>query len=34
MQDYHEFIDDILVSEETLHKRIIEMGEEISKDYK
>ncbi len=33
MQDYHEFIDDILVSEETLHKRIIEMGEEISKDY-
>ena len=33
MQDYHEFIDDILVSEETLNKRIIEMGEEISKDY-
>lgn len=33
MQDYHEFIDEILVSQEALQKRIAELGEEISQDY-
>ncbi len=33
MQDYHEFIDEILVSESKLEKRIRELGQQISKDY-
>src|SRR4030042_4990881 len=34
MQDYHEFLDEILISEEALQKRIAELGSEISRDYK
>jgi hypoxanthine phosphoribosyltransferase len=34
MQDYHEFLDEILISEEALQKRITELGGEISRDYK
>ena len=34
MQDYHEFLQEILISEETLQNRIAELGEEISRDYK
>lgn len=33
MQDYQELIQEILVSEEELQERIIELGEEISRDY-
>jgi hypoxanthine phosphoribosyltransferase len=33
MQDYHEYLDEILISEETLQKRIAELGAEISRDY-
>lgn len=33
MQDYREFLDEILVSEESLITRIIELGGEISRDY-
>jgi hypoxanthine phosphoribosyltransferase len=33
MQDYHEYIDEILVSGEALQKRIAELGAEISRDY-
>lgn len=33
MQDYHEFIEEILISEETLQKRVAELGAEISRDY-
>src|SRR5574338_1109107 len=33
MQDYHEYLDEILVSEEQLQKRIAELGAEISRDY-
>ena len=33
MQDYHEFLKEILIPEEKLQKRISELGEEISKDY-
>ena len=33
MQDYHEFMGDILVDEETLQKRIWELGAQISHDY-
>ena len=33
MQDYHEFLDKILVDTETLNKRIVELGKEISQDY-
>lgn len=34
MQDYHELIQEILVSEDELQKRIAELGEEINRDYK
>lgn len=34
MQDYHEFLQEILIPEERLQKRIAELGEEISEDYK
>lgn len=33
MQDYHEFLDEILVSQETLQKRVAELGELISREY-
>ncbi len=33
MRDYHEFIKDILISEEQLQARIAELGAEISRDY-
>jgi len=33
MQDYHEFLKEILIPEEELQKRISELGEKISKDY-
>ena len=33
MQDYHEFLEEILVTEEALQKRICELGAEISRDY-
>ena len=33
MQDYHEFLAEILIDESTLQKRISEIGEEISRDY-
>ena len=34
MQDYHEFLQEILIPEEALQNRIAELGKEISKDYK
>ncbi len=33
MQDYHEFLDEILIPDEVLQKRIKELGVEISRDY-
>jgi len=33
MQDYHEFLEEVLISEEVLQKRITELGEEINRDY-
>ncbi len=33
MQDYHEFLEKILITEEQLQARIKEIGEEISHDY-
>ncbi len=33
MQDYHEFLDEILIDEKALHRRIAELGVEISRDY-
>ena len=33
MQDYHEFLEKILITQEQLHSRIKEIGVEISKDY-
>ncbi len=33
MQDYHEFMDEILVDEKTIEKRVAELGEQISRDY-
>ncbi len=33
MQDYHTFLDKILITEEELKKRILELGAEISRDY-
>lgn len=34
MQDYHEFIDDTLVSTKRLEERISELGQQISTDYR
>jgi len=34
MQDYHEFLKEILIPEETIQKRICELGAQISQDYK
>jgi hypoxanthine phosphoribosyltransferase len=33
MQDYHEYLDEILVPAEALQKRVVELGAEISRDY-
>ncbi len=33
MQDYHEFLDKIIISESVLQQRIAELGKEISRDY-
>lgn len=33
MRDYHEFLSEVLISEESLSKRISELGASISKDY-
>jgi hypoxanthine phosphoribosyltransferase len=33
VQDYHEFLEEILISEEALQARIVELGAEISRDY-
>jgi hypoxanthine phosphoribosyltransferase len=33
IQDYHDYLEEILVPEEELQKRIAELGEEISRDY-
>lgn len=33
MRSYHEFLDEILVTEEALQNRIMELGAEISNDY-
>ena len=33
MRDYHEFLSEILISEEALQTRITELGAKISKDY-
>ena len=34
MQDYHEFLDEILVDGQTLQNRIAELGAQISQDYR
>jgi hypoxanthine phosphoribosyltransferase len=33
MQDYHEFIDEVLVDENAIEKRVAELGAQISHDY-
>jgi hypoxanthine phosphoribosyltransferase len=33
MQDYHEFLDEILIDETTLQKRIAELAQDINRDY-
>ena len=33
IQDFHEYLDEILLTEEQIKQRISELGEEISKDY-
>ena len=33
MQDYQEFLKEVLISEERLHSRVVELGVEISQDY-
>jgi hypoxanthine phosphoribosyltransferase len=33
MQDYHEFLDEIIISEDVLQQRIKSLGAEISQDY-
>lgn len=33
MKDYHEFLEEVLIPEEALQKRISELGAEISRDY-
>lgn len=33
MQDYYEFLDEILISEDQLQARVRELGQEISRDY-
>jgi hypoxanthine phosphoribosyltransferase len=33
MQDYHEFLEEVLITEDELQKRIVELGAQISRDY-
>jgi hypoxanthine phosphoribosyltransferase len=33
MRNYHDFLEEVLISEDSLQKRIAELGSEISKDY-
>lgn len=33
MQDYHEFLTEVLVTEEQIQKRVVELGAQISRDY-
>ncbi len=33
MRNYREFLAEVLISEEQLHKRIVELGEQLSSDY-
>ena len=33
MQDYHEFLDEIIISSEEIQRRVAELGSEISHDY-
>ncbi len=33
MRDYHNFLGEVLIDEETLQKRVKELGEQISRDY-
>jgi hypoxanthine phosphoribosyltransferase len=33
MQDYHEFMDEILVDEKSIEQRVAELGAQISRDY-
>ena len=33
MRDYHEFLGEVLISEEQLQARIAELGAQISRDY-
>jgi hypoxanthine phosphoribosyltransferase len=33
MQDYHEFIDEVIVDQASIEKRVRELGEQISQDY-
>ena len=33
MQDYHDFIDEVLVDGQTIEKRVAELGAQISHDY-
>ena len=33
MQDYHEYLDEVLIGEDALQKRIKELGAQISADY-
>lgn len=33
MQDYHEFLDEILFTEEQIQARVAELGQQISRDY-
>ncbi len=34
MQDYHEFLQEILINEEEIQKRVLDLGARISRDYK
>jgi hypoxanthine phosphoribosyltransferase len=34
MANYHEFLEEVLISEEKLQERIVELGKQITKDYK
>ena len=33
MHDYHEFIDEVLMDEQAIEKRVAQLGEQISRDY-
>lgn len=34
MRDYHEFLKEVLISDDVLQRRIVELGEEISRDFR